>query len=96
MLKELRFLVCEPYDGQLETCDIRALNDIAVKKGISKNSRDESQSFGIYRQDQIRPDNSYRGEFGNGRFNSNAFIRPGGTRQTIVTPRGQLGCQLLN
>ena len=75
--------VCESYDSQLETCPIRTVNGIAVKKRMSKNRCIEGESFGIYRQDQMWVDKGCRAEFVARRFGNEVFTRPG------VTPRGQ-------
>ncbi len=76
--------VCESYSGQLETCEIRTINGIALKRRLSKDRCIEGKSFGIYRQDQMWVDAGCRGEFVSRRFGDEVFTRPGG-----ATPRGQ-------
>lgn len=76
--------VCESFSGQLETCEIRTINGIALKRRLSKDRCIEGESFGIYRQDQMWVDNGCRGEFVSRRFGNEVFTRPG-----AATPRGQ-------
>lgn len=69
--------ICESYGGQLDTCEIRTRNGIALKKRMSKNRCIEGETFGIYRRDQMWVDGGCRGEFVARRFGDEIFTRPG-------------------
>lgn len=82
--KAPKSVVCESYSGQLETCEIRTVNGIAIKRRLSKDRCIEGETFGIYRQDQMWVDAGCRGEFVSRRFGNEVFTRPG-----AATARGQ-------
>ena len=82
--KAPKSVVCESFGGQLETCEIRTIRGIALKRRLSKDRCIEGETFGIYRQDQMWVDAGCRGEFVSRRFGDEVFTRPG-----AATPRGQ-------
>jgi hypothetical protein len=72
--------VCESFGGQLETCEIRSANGIALKRRMSKNRCVEGESFGLYRRDQMWVAKGCRGEFVARRYGAEVFSRPGMAR----------------
>lgn len=75
--KAPKSVVCESYSGRLETCEIRTVNGIALKRRMSKDRCIEGETFGIYRRDQMWVDRGCRGEFEARRFGEEIFTRPG-------------------
>ena len=82
-------VICESYGGQLETCEIRTHNGIALKKRMSKNRCVEGETFGIHRRGQMWVDGGCRGEFVARRFGDEVFSRPGATTSRGTTNRAQ-------
>ncbi len=76
--KAPKSVICESYGDQLETCEIRTINGIALKRRMSKDRCIEGQTFGIYRHDVMWVDAGCRGEFISRRFGNETFSRPGG------------------
>jgi hypothetical protein len=78
LAKAPKSAVCESHGGRLETCAIRTVNGIVIKRRLSKNRCIEGKTFGIYRHDQMWVDAGCRGEFISRRFGNEVFTRPGG------------------